>query len=621
MAVGDKMSEQRKSIFKTRFSILSLLPSRHPPLTISYPRPLDIPPSQPVSRYPTIISDVSPVHSEYPVTDSISSPRILDEWNVPSSSQGSSATPSPNKRPKRDENRPPPLDLSHTKAVFPGPKNVVAMQSTEIPNQIVPEAQQNPAPPVLPVRPLRPARPATPAPPAKSKAKPRIILDDPFEFAVVEPGHKYTSWKGGKVDIKPGQVIPHGTFHTGTPTIRGIPDESVLHNILLTPTYLDPSPTFLPSSPSASPSSSGRHHRRTMIDRAADLVVNAARKSRVIPKGILKLRDEESANKSVQLIRDREQKQMDQFRRVYTSGSNPSPGPAIQIYTSRSASSLKGERSNNSKAASKSKSKTDKKKLWKLGILIAIIALAVLTIALCTTLLTRSNKTAASSISSPDINASSSIISSSPTSSTSAPTPASSTSRGLTTCLDEFSSASTSPTTYPCADCVPLLTSTTNDYLSALDDANATGVGAALQFCALMDVKLASTGLDTWGKDSSPCEGWDGVTCDERGRVTELKLQYPDIPSNLPSSLANMVSLESFSIMGNSSTPTGAFPAELLALTNLTTIDLEYTALTGPVDSLDFPPAQNLTSLYLVNNQQLGSTLPDLSKNSLLVTL
>jgi hypothetical protein len=173
-------------------------------------------------------------------------------------------------------------------------------------------------------------------------------------------------------------------------------------------------------------------------------------------------------------------------------------------------------------------------------IALVILALAVLIIVLCTTQLRRSDSASTPAAS----DASSSSSSASPTSSSqsSGGTPSSSaqpsiptdSSQTLASCLSQFSSsAPTNPLSYPCSDCVPLLQSTSNDYLSPLSNANSTGVGAALQFCTLREV-LELTGTKGngsvesslrdggWGRDASPCGGWQGVSCDERGRITTL---------------------------------------------------------------------------------------------------
>lgn len=145
------------------------------------------------------------------------------------------------------------------------------------------------------------------------KPKPSI-KDDPFDVVEIEDGHKYTSWKGGRVSIKPGQVIPKGTLPTlnSSPTIRGqdpnlikLPPATgyrgrgefynkrgesstqpngpgtyltpsgggadTYHNILLTPSYFQRSPT---SQFTASPGTAGDDwllaksglRRKTLLD-------------------------------------------------------------------------------------------------------------------------------------------------------------------------------------------------------------------------------------------------------------------------------------------------------------------------------------------------------------------
>lgn len=94
----------------------------------------------------------------------------------------------------------------------------------------------------------------------------------------------------------------------------------------------------------------------------------------------------------------------------------------------------------------------------------------------------------------------------------------------LKTCIDQYSQlASSNPTSYPCYECVPLLSSTINDFGTPLVGGNSTNVGAALQFCALLDVYRGASGLESqgWTKEGGVC-GWNGVTCDDRGRVTQL---------------------------------------------------------------------------------------------------
>lgn len=64
----------------------------------------------------------------------------------------------------------------------------------------------------------------------------------------------------------------------------------------------------------------------------------------------------------------------------------------------------------------------------------------------------------------------------------------------------------------------------------------------------------------------------------------------------------------------------GSFPYSIFG-PNLGQIDLQYTALTGPIATANWSAVPALTSLYLANNKNLGTSLPNLSGNSKLVTL
>ena len=157
-----------------------------------------------------------------------------------------------------------------------------------------------------------------------------------------------------------------------------------------------------------------------------------------------------------------------------------------------------------------------------------VICLAALAIGLCTSLLTKKSGTSASSASatSSRSEAGQATLASVQGPASAYPTPSSAPSRTLSACLELFAtSAPTSPLSYPCSDCVPLLSSADNDYFNPLSNGNSTGVGAALQFCAVNDIFRATEGNglheDGWMKDGSPCT-WSGIKCDDRGRVTQL---------------------------------------------------------------------------------------------------
>ncbi|WVW86369.1 hypothetical protein I302_108414 [Kwoniella bestiolae CBS 10118] len=650
----------RSSLFKSRFSILSLLPSRHPPLHVSHPMPqrYDV-----QSRHPTIVSStVSPVHSEYP----------------------DPSTPLPPSKPKR----PPPLDLKRTRMMYPPNHNDVIID----PETATAKTEHPASIPILHnAPPLPPKRELSEKLKPKAKGAKKVVKDDPFEVAEVEIGHRYPSWKGGKVDLKPGQVIPrdmipslvsHGSESPKRKTRDEVEEldnyESVLHNVLLTPTYLRASP--LPprtNTPSSLGESSRYAKRRTLLDRAGDTisgVARTARNSRWLPgKSILKPSYALEADRSLRAMKDREEQEMERFRRnvkpvrlnvpdyedddtsqqrypksregagggptstwSISSSSSPvrensgtykrSPGWVGAREWAAGGGSYEGQRARMPERADEGSWRANKaeevkqkmrQRVWKYGIAIAILILAALIIGLCTTLLRKDSKSSSSSSSSNSTDTSSITA----TSSAAIPTPTSS--ETLTSCLDQFR-VLPNPSSYPCSDCVPILQSVTNDFSQPMVNGNATGVGSALQFCAVRDIhaKTASKdGMANWMKDSSPCGGWNGVSCDSRGRITGLLLQYPNVPDELPESIGNIWALEAIHIMGNGSVPTGKFPSNLLSSSNLKTIDLEYTALSGPIDQAPFSSAKSLTTLVLVNNPNMGNTLPDLSGNTGLLTL
>lgn len=95
--------------------------------------------------------------------------------------------------------------------------------------------------------------------------------------------------------------------------------------------------------------------------------------------------------------------------------------------------------------------------------------------------------------------------------------------QNLKSCLEQYTQANSNPSSYPCSECVPLLVSTQNDFETAIVGGNSTNVGAALQFCALMDIYRDAPILEGrgWGGEGGACS-WQGVRCDDRGRVVEL---------------------------------------------------------------------------------------------------
>lgn len=284
------MSDRKPSLigFKSRFSILSLLPARHPPLDPNPPslpslssRDHVLPPTRTVaSRHPTVVSlndyDVSPVQSEYPIdvysppilppvvpvpavrrsrkrdSDVIESPFSI--WNQSSSSvsSGPDKVESSSRSKRSPHRRPPPLDLRRTKEVYPGVVGVIPTAGTLIPSPVSSSPKT-----ALALR-----KKAAKGNKVQKQERVRIQDDDPFDVVELESAHQYPSWRGGRVSITPGQVIPDGMLGD-TSTIRGVdpstialpprsksrttradrshlsPEvDSVLHDVVLTPTYL-----------------------------------------------------------------------------------------------------------------------------------------------------------------------------------------------------------------------------------------------------------------------------------------------------------------------------------------------------------------------------------------------
>ena len=353
------MPEERPTRFKSRFSLLSLLPARHPPLQPN-PPPLptkqSLPPTQFVkSRHPTVVSidgnESSPVQSEYPLSAYTNSPPILPP-SAPfaASSRASVESPSPDliarspastsgsartKSSARSGHRPPPLDLRRTKQAYPGVAGIIPTAGTVAPQDLGEENVLVMAPEAKTGRRKEKERKAS----ERQQKKERKLVDDPFEIAEVEPGHRYASWRGGKVSIEPGQVLPTGALEIA-PTSHGIdPDDlpsrttsrnaalerlersksfksnhlaapdmydSVLHDVLLTPTYLRHSPVIPPT---PSPRSSHREGWREYKPNKRRTIVEALR------RGSTMLRWNEH-DRSMRESKDREAQEMARFRQA-----------------------------------------------------------------------------------------------------------------------------------------------------------------------------------------------------------------------------------------------------------------------------------------------------------------
>lgn len=260
---------------------------------------------------------------------------------------------SPNSTP-RAKRRPPPLDLARTKATFPSVKGI-SLEKDEgvlpLRNQSLPVVRgghdmadaKARAGEMLKLNPEPAKKVAKNDIKGKTKDKELkkdltlpVPLEDPFDFVSLEAEHRYPSWKGGKVDIKPGQIIPPDLVNplnknsvepsnvTSKPRKSSkdrlavdtpIQYESVLHNVLLTPTYLGIDSTSALTTPT------GESRRRTLLHRASNW-----------GKGILKNahmggNNAGQVDRAVRGMKEKEGQEMERFRRAVQPVLLPSAQP------------------------------------------------------------------------------------------------------------------------------------------------------------------------------------------------------------------------------------------------------------------------------------------------------
>jgi hypothetical protein len=180
------------------------------------------------------------------------------------------------------------------------------------------------------------------------------------------------------------------------------------------------------------------------------------------------------------------------------------------------------------------------------------------------------------------------------------------------------------PSGYSCSSCVPVMSTVDNDFAS--DTApSANGSGAQLQYCAALDILDQSSVPDDlhnggWGEDMAPCGlsgggAWDGIVCDDWGRVVSLELA--DVLDSVPSSLGNLPALQALYIEGNGKAPKGEFPLDAFgSLSSLVQVQISNTALEGEFGGLDASGLTKLTSMLLFNNTLLGTSVPNLSAST-----
>ena len=118
-----------------------------------------------------------------------------------------------------------------------------------------------------------------------------------------------------------------------------------------------------------------------------------------------------------------------------------------------------------------------------------------------------------------------------------------------------------------------------------------------------------STGGPDWFESTNwgtgrPLRDWHGVTVDDDGRVTELKLNNNGLTGPLPPELGDLTRLTFLNLGRNGLT--GPIPSELGDLTMLKDLHLQSNGLTGPIP----PELGDLTMLRFLQLQSNGLTGP-----------
>ena len=110
------------------------------------------------------------------------------------------------------------------------------------------------------------------------------------------------------------------------------------------------------------------------------------------------------------------------------------------------------------------------------------------------------------------------------------------------------------------------------------------------------------TDKENWLSDE-PLGEWQGVTTDDDGRVTQIRLWENNLIGSIPADLGNLTSLNLLALHINQLN--GSIPMELGNLSNLTVLDLFGNQLSGQIPS-ELGGLANLQRLYLGDNDLSG---------------
>ena len=128
--------------------------------------------------------------------------------------------------------------------------------------------------------------------------------------------------------------------------------------------------------------------------------------------------------------------------------------------------------------------------------------------------------------------------------------------------------------------------------------------GSSSDRAALVALYNATNGSNwthsaNWGSDE-PLGEWQGVTTDDDGRVTQIRLWENNLIGSIPADLGNLTSLQRLGLWSNDLS--GEIPSELGNLSSLERMSLDDNQLSGGIPS-ELGNLSNLERLYLTRNQ------------------
>jgi Leucine-rich repeat (LRR) protein len=131
------------------------------------------------------------------------------------------------------------------------------------------------------------------------------------------------------------------------------------------------------------------------------------------------------------------------------------------------------------------------------------------------------------------------------------------------------------------------------------------------EFCVLKGLWANTpnkTALESqgWVQSKDFCK-WIGVICDSSGNIIEITLTNPGIPNRIID-VGKLNTLKKLTILGIVQQPSGKFPEDLLNLTNLESLNIQFTNFTSWPDSFD--RLSSLKNLTFARNLNFGTSVP-----------